>query len=89
MNLPGRGRMRFPLMVLGCAAASTATAFLIHWGEWSQFGGIFAVLSSGWRSPGYRWTFLSRWILPLFLAYLIVLCGGIFFGLRRRKRGAH
>ena len=85
----GRGRLRFSLTVLGCAAALTASAFLIRRGEWSQFGSIFAMLSAGWRSPGYRWAFLSRWLLPLLLAYLIVLCGGVFFGLRRRKRGAH
>ena len=88
MSPPPPRRREFPRAALGCAAAIVACLILVHRGDWRQFGAVFAALASAWKAPGRRWAYLSHWILPFLLSYATVLLTGIFFGLRRLKRGA-
>jgi hypothetical protein len=92
MNPPRRSRLRFSLTVAACLTACVAAciaALLLDRGEWRQLGGVLGGLPFAAKSPGYRWAYLSRWAIPLFLSYLAVLCGGVFWGLRRLRKGAH
>jgi hypothetical protein len=76
------------LLLFGLAAALAAGAVLAVRGEWAQFGASVWALPAGWKQGGYRRAYLEHWILPALGAYVIVLCGGIFFGLRRLRSGA-
>lgn len=66
----------------------TACVFLMVRGQWTEFGRFVMGLPGNWRNPGYRRAYVSHWIVPLAMAYIVVLCGSIFWGLRRLRRGA-
>ena len=76
------------LLLAALVAASSAVAVLAVRGEWSQFGSFFAGLPAAWKTPGPRRMYLARWVLPMAGVYAVVLCGSIFFGLRRLRKGA-
>jgi len=79
---------RFRWLLVGAwALALVAGAVLVHRGEWAQFGGFLAGLPAGWKTGGYRRTYLAHWVLPMLLVYAAMLCGSIFFGLRRLRKG--
>lgn len=76
------------LLLAGWVAALAAGAVFVVRGEWAQFGSFVAASLAGWRTGGYRQAYLAHWVWPVLGVYVIVLCGGIFFGLRRLRKGA-
>lgn len=80
-------RFRLLLFVAWAAALGVAIAFVVR-GDWAQFGGFLAGLPAGWKSGGFRRAYLQRWILPASAAYVLLLCGSIFLGVRRLRKGA-
>lgn len=80
---------QYRMLLLGALVmASSAAAVLAVRGEWAQFGIFFAGLPAVWKTPGPRRMYLSRWVLPMVGVYAVVLCGSIFLGLRRVRKGA-
>jgi len=82
-----RHRFRLLLLVLW-GIALLAGAGLVRRGEWAQFGGFLAGLPASWKAGGPRRVYLAHWVLPMLTAYVLLLCGSIFFGLRRLRKGA-
>jgi hypothetical protein len=80
-------RFRLLLLVVW-GFALLAGAGLVSRGEWAQFGSFLAGLPASWKAGGPRRVYLAHWVLPMLLVYLVMLSGGIFFGLRRLRRGA-
>ena len=76
------------LLLLAWTFALLAGAALVRRGEWAQFGSFLAGLPASWKAGGPRRLYLAHWVLPMLLAYAAMLCGGIFFGLRRLRKGA-
>jgi hypothetical protein len=76
------------LLVAGWVLAFAAGAFFVVTGQWTQFGAFVAGLPAGWKAPGFRRAYLAHWLLPALAAYVILLCGSIFLGLRRMRKGA-
>ena len=80
-------RFRLLLLAAWAAALACAIAFAVR-GDWTRFGGFVAGLPAAWKSGGYRRAYLAHWIPPALIAYVFLLCGSIFFGLRRLRKGA-
>jgi len=88
MTTTQRRRIRLYLLVVACATAWALCALIVYRGEWTDFVRFVATLPAGQKVPGLRWAWVSRWIVPTALTYGIVLCGSIFLGLRRLRKGA-
>ena len=80
-------RFRLLLFAGWVAALAAGVVFAVR-GEWTGFGAFVAGLPAGLKVGGYRRAYLAHWVLPGLGVYVIVLCGGIFFGLRRLRKGA-
>ena len=68
--------------------ALVAAAIGMRDSGWAQFGSFLAESIRGWKTGSYRRLYLAHWVLPMLLAYTLMLCGGIFLGLRRLRKGA-
>lgn len=82
------GRHYRMLLLAALIAASSAAVMLAARGEWAQFGSFFTGLPAAWKTPGPRREYMVRWILPMVGVYAVLLCGSIFLGLRRLRKGA-
>ena len=79
---------RFRWSLVGARVlALLAGTLLVERGKWAGFGGFLAGLPAGLKTGGYRRTYLAHWVLPFLLVYAAMLCGSIFFGLRRLRKG--
>jgi hypothetical protein len=88
MTASRRNRLRLLLLAAAGGTALAVCVFFAWQGQWVQFGGFVASLAAIRKAPGRRWSYISHWVLPLSLSYGIVLCGSIFWGLRRLRKGA-